>query len=74
MRNTDKILVGKLEEKRPLGRHRRMWEDNNVMDLKGRCKNVHWVHLTQDRDQWWAYVDTVMNFRVPYSVGNFLTS
>ena len=60
------ILVGKPEGKRPLGRPRRRWEDNIVMDFQevGRgCGD--WVELAQDRDRWRALVSTVMNFRVP---------
>jgi hypothetical protein len=45
------------------------------MDLKrSRGKVVDWIHLAQVRGQWWALVDTVMNLRVPYKVGNFMTS
>ena len=61
-----KVLVGKPEGKRPLGRPRRRWEDNIKMDLDevGRgCGD--WMELAKDRDSWWALVSTVMNFRVP---------
>ena len=61
-----KVLVGKPEGKRPLGRPRRRWEDNIKMDLQevGRgC--VDWMELAQDRDGWRALVSSVMNFRVP---------
>jgi hypothetical protein len=60
------ILVGKSEGKIPLGRTRRRWEDNirmNLMEIGWR--NVDWIHLAQDRDQWWAVVNTVMKLRVP---------
>jgi hypothetical protein len=59
-------LAGKAERKRPLGRSRRRWEENIRMDLgeMGR-EGVDWMHLPQDRDQWWAVVNTVMNLRVP---------
>jgi hypothetical protein len=65
-RNAYRILVGKPEGKRPLGRPRRRWVDNIKMDLgeigwDGR----EWIELAQDRDQWRAFVNTVMNFRVP---------
>jgi len=61
-----RVLVGKPEGKRPLGRPRRRWEDNIKMDLQevgGGCGN--WIELAQDRDRWRALVSTVMNFRVP---------
>ena len=61
-----KVLVGKPEGKRPLGRPRYRWEDNIKMDLQevGRgCGD--WMELVQDRDRWWALVSAVMNFQVP---------
>jgi hypothetical protein len=66
IRNEYKILVGKPEGKRPLGRPRRRWEDNIRMDLgEIGWEGVDWIHLAQDRDQWRALVNTVMNFQVP---------
>jgi hypothetical protein len=66
MKNAYKILVGKPEGKRPLGRHRRRWEDNIRMDVKETgWEGVDWIHLAKDRDQWRAVVNTVMNLRVP---------
>ena len=65
-RGVHKVLLGKPEGKRPLGRPRRRWEDNIEMDLQevGRgCGN--WMELAQDRDMWRALVSTVMNFGVP---------
>jgi hypothetical protein len=60
------ILVGKREGKRPLGRPRRRWVDNIKMDLREIGWDVlDWIDLAQDRDQWRALVDTVMNIRVP---------
>jgi hypothetical protein len=61
-----KILVGRPEGKRPLGRLRRRWEDNIKMDLKETGINgANWIQLAQDRVQWRAFVKTVMNLRVP---------
>jgi hypothetical protein len=63
-RSVYRVLVGKLEGRRPLGRPRRRWEDNIRMDLPElRC--VDWMELAQDGDRWRALVGTVMNFRVP---------
>jgi hypothetical protein len=60
------ILVGRPEGRRPLGRPRRRWEDNIKMDLKEMgFGDVDWIHWAQDRDRWWAVVNTVMNLRVP---------
>jgi hypothetical protein len=60
------ILVGKPEGKRPLGRPTRRWEDNIKMDLREIWwGGMGWIDLAQDRDQWRALVNTVMNPRVP---------
>ena len=65
-RGAQRLLVGKPEGKRPLGRPRRRWEDNIKMDLQevggGRGD---WMELAQDRDGWQALVGTVRNFHVP---------
>ena len=64
-RGVHRVLVGKPEGKRPLGRPRRRWEDNIKMDLQevvGDCGD--WMELAQDRDGWRALVSTVINFRV----------
>jgi len=59
-----KILVWKLEGKIPLGTTRCRWEDNIRMDLsKIGWEYVDWMHLAEDRDQWQAFVNTVMNLR-----------
>jgi ribosome biogenesis protein Nip4 len=60
------ILVGRPEERRPLRRPRRRWEDNIKMDLrKIGFGDLDWIHLAQDRDRWRALVNTVMSLRVP---------
>jgi len=64
-RGVHRVLVGKPEGKRPLGRPRRRREDNIKMDLQvvgGGCGD--WMELAQDRDRWRALVSTVMNLRV----------
>ena len=61
-----KVLVGKPEGKRPLGRPRRRWEDNIKMDLEEvGVGGGDWMDLAQDRKRWRALVSTVMNLRVP---------
>ena len=65
-RGVHRILVGKPEGRRPMGRPRRRWEDNIKMDLQevgGTCGD--WMELAQDRDRSQALVSTVMNLRVP---------
>jgi hypothetical protein len=65
-KNAYRILVGKPEGKRPLGRPRRTWEDDIKMDLREvGLGGMGWIDLTQDRDQWRVLVNTVMNLRVP---------
>jgi hypothetical protein len=66
-RGAYRVLVGKPEGKRPLGRFRRRWEDNIKMDLQevGWRGSMEWVDLAQDRDRWRSVVKAVMNFRVP---------
>jgi hypothetical protein len=65
-RGVYRVLVGNPEGKGPLGRRRRIWEDNIKMDLQeveGGCGG--WMELDQDRKRWRALVSTVMHFRVP---------
>jgi hypothetical protein len=65
-RNVHKLLVGKPEGKRPLGRPKRRWMDNIKMDLIETGLNVvDWIALAQDRYRWRALVNSVMNLRVP---------
>jgi hypothetical protein len=61
-----RVLVGKPEGKRSLGRLRRSWEDNIKMDLQEvGCGGMDWIELARDRDRWRALVTAVMNLRVP---------
>jgi hypothetical protein len=61
-----RVLVGSPEGKRPLGRPRRRWEDNIKMDLRETgIDGTNRIRLVQDRVQWWAFVNMVMNPRVP---------
>jgi hypothetical protein len=65
-RNAYKLLVGKPEGNRPLGRPRRRWMDNIRMDIgEVRWGDVDWIGLVQDRDRWRALVNSVLNLRVP---------
>ena len=70
-RDVQRVLIGKPEGKRPLGRPRRRWEDNIKLDLqevRGSCGD--WMELAQDRDRWRALVSTVRNLRFPKMRGN----
>ena len=65
-RGVYRVLVGKLEGKRPLGRPSRRWVDNIRMDLqKVGCGYMDWIGLAQDRDRWRTLVGAVMNLWVP---------
>ena len=64
-RGVHRVLVGKLEGKRPLGRPRRRWEDNIKMDLQEVGEGGDWMDLAQDTDRWSALVNKATNFRVP---------
>jgi hypothetical protein len=59
-----RVLVGKPEGKRPIGRPRRRWEDGIRMDLKEIGWGIEWIQLAQDLDRWRSLVNTVMNLRV----------
>jgi hypothetical protein len=61
-----RVLVGKRVGKLPMGRPRRRWVDNFMMDLQVvGCGYMDWIGLAQDRDRWWRLVSAVMNFWVP---------
>jgi hypothetical protein len=65
-RGVYRVLVGRPEWNRPLGRHRRRWEDNIKMDVRETgIDGAYWIHLAQDRVQWRAFVNTVMDLGVP---------
>jgi hypothetical protein len=65
-RGVYRVLVGKLEGKKPLGRQRHRWEDNIKMDFqKVGGGRGDWMEFAQGRDRWRALVGTVRNFRVP---------
>ena len=65
-RGVYRVLVGKPEGKRPLGRPGHRWEDNIKMDLQEvGCGGIDLIDLAQDRDGWRAVVNVVMNYRVP---------
>jgi hypothetical protein len=67
--------VGKPEGKGPLGRPRHRWVDNIEMDLRELgWGGIDWIDLAQDRDQWRALVNTVINLRVLQNAGKFLSS
>jgi hypothetical protein len=73
-RNAYRILVGTSEGNRPLGRSRHRREDNIKMDLRDiEWGGMDWIDLAQDRDQWMALVNTIMNLWVPKNIGKFLS-
>jgi len=65
-RSVYRVLVGKPEGKRPLGRPRHRWGDNIKMDLQEMgCEGMDWIDVAQDRDKWQALVNAVINLQVP---------
>jgi hypothetical protein len=70
-RGVYRVLVGRPKGKRPLGRHRRTWEDNVKLDLREiGIDGVKWIELAQERVQWWAFVTSGSIKKAGY----FLTS
>jgi hypothetical protein len=70
-----RVLVGKPEGKRQLGRTNRRWEDNIKAGLQEvGCLRMDWIGLALVRDGWRELVNAVMNLQVPQNTGNFLTS
>jgi len=71
----NRVLLGKPEGRIPLGRPRRRWVDNIRMDLQEvGCGYMEWIGLAQDRESWRTLVSAVINLRVAWNAGNFLTS
>ncbi|KDR19299.1 hypothetical protein L798_06094 [Zootermopsis nevadensis] len=69
-RNAYRVLVGKPNGKRPLGRPRHRWEDNIKMGLiEIRCIGMDWIYLGQDRGQWWIFVKMVVDLQVQQNIG-----
>jgi len=74
-RGVYRVLVEKPVGKKPLGRLSHRWEDNSKMDLQEvGSGGMDWIELAQDRDRWQALGNAVMNLRVNYNTGNFLSS
>jgi hypothetical protein len=74
-RGVYRVLVGKPEGKRPLGKPRRRWEVNIKMDLQEvGCAGMDWIELAQKMDRGRALMNAVMNLQVPKNARNFLTS
>jgi hypothetical protein len=73
-RNACRILVGKPEGKRQLGRPRRRWVNNIKINLREiGWEGMDWIDLAKDRDQWRSLVNTVMNLQVKLNAGKFLS-
>jgi len=64
-RGVHRVLMGKPEVKRLLGRPRCIWEDNIKVDLRTWNGGTDWIYLAQDRDRWQALVNVVTNLQVP---------
>jgi hypothetical protein len=64
-RGVYRVLVGKREGRRPLGRPRCRWENSKIDIQELGCGGMDWIGLAQDVDSWWALVNVVMNLQVP---------
>ena len=74
-RGVYRVLLGKHEGKRPLGRSRRRWDDTIKMDLHDvECGGIDWIEMAQDRDKWRPLLNVVTNVRLPLNARNFLSS
>ena len=72
-RGIHRVLVGKLEGRRPLGRQRHRWEDNIKMDLQELgCGGMDWINLAEDKDRWQALVNAIMKPLGSIKCGGFL--
>jgi hypothetical protein len=69
-----RVLVGKPDGKRQLGRPRPRWDGNKKMDFRKLDGDMVWIDLAQDGDRWWALVNAVMKHWVTQNASNFLTS
>jgi hypothetical protein len=73
-RNACRILVGKPKGSRPLLRPRHRWVNNIKMDLREiGWDGVDWIDVTQNRNEWWVLVNTVVKIQVPHNARNFLS-
>jgi hypothetical protein len=73
MRGVYRVLVGKPDGKRPLGRPRHRWEDDIKMDVQEvECASMDWIELAHDRDRWWALVNAIRNPSGSINCGEFL--
>jgi hypothetical protein len=75
VKNLCKLLVGRPERDKPLGKYKNLWEDTIKMSVKEiQCKGIDWVSLAQERVKWQAVVHTVMNLQKPLKMEDFLMS